>query len=288
MRVEKFIVKKTGKVSRLISEKFSIVSHNLIQKMLRNKDIKINGKRISNDCILNEGDEVVFYFLDSLLSKYYDVIFEDENIFVINKKRGIEVVSETEKDLVEIIKEDNKVDVYAVHRLDRNTEGLVIFAKNLDSKKELELGFKNRTFEKYYIAHVFGVFEKSSDNLIAFLKKDEKKSIVEISDIKKDGFDKIQTNYKLLMQFENSSVIEVELVTGKTHQIRAHMAHIGHFIIGDEKYGDSRINKDFKRKYQNLISFKLILHFLKKSKLYYLNNRIFEIDKNKISFLKNL
>ena len=171
--------------------------------------------------------------------------------------------------MVKLIKLEKSIDLFAVHRLDRNTEGIIIFAKNIESKKELELGFKNHKFEKFYLAHSYGVFEKKSDQMIAYLKKDNKKSLVYISDKKEVGYEKILTNYKVVNQLKNSAVIEVELLTGKTHQIRAHLAHIGHFIIGDEKYGDSKINKIFKRKYQDLISFRLILHFSKTTILSY-------------------
>jgi len=287
MFVEKFKADKEGKLSKLLVDRYSKLSYNHIQKLLRNKDIKINGKRISSDCEVFIGDEVVFFVkeIDSIRS--YKLIYEDENIIVLNKSHGVEVVSENgDIDLVCQIKRDKNIVIFPVHRLDRNTKGLVIFAKNIDSKKELDAGFKNRTFEKYYVAEVFGEVEKQEDELIAYLKKDSANALVEILDNPNQGYDKIQTNYKLIKTKPESSILEVKLITGKTHQIRAHLAHIGHFIIGDNKYGNYKINQKMHVKYQNLIANRLKLRFLKDSKLYYLNDKTFEIDLSEIDFLK--
>ena len=106
---------------------------------------------------------------------------------------------------------------YAVHRLDRNTAGLVVFAKNLISKQELDAAFKNRTIDKFYFALVFGLFDKKRQQMVAYLKKDKEKSLVEISDSSKKGFEKIQTNFEVVKEYDDSSLVLVELVTGKTH-----------------------------------------------------------------------
>jgi len=281
MVVEKFIANQKLKVSRLITDKLPQVSYGAVQKLLRKKDIRVNGLKISSDVVVNEGDEIVLYLSTELKKQYYEIIYQDDNVLVVNKKRGIEVISEDENNLVNLIKNDQKIELYAVHRLDRNTEGIVIFAKSNDVKVELEKGFKNHMFEKFYLAYVYGVMEKPYEELIAYLKKDNKKSYVKISDVKLSGYNEIRTNYKVVKQFEDSAILELQILTGRTHQIRAHLAHIGHFVIGDEKYGNSKINKKFAKKYQNLTAFRLILHFLKSSKLYYLNNKIFELDINK-------
>lgn len=288
MHVEEFKALKSQNLSSAILSNYPSLTFGMVQKLLRNKDIKINGKRVSVDIKIDVGDNVVFYINE--MPKYkLDIIFEDENILVVFKKRKIETVSESSAyDLFELVQEYLKVQCFAVHRLDRNTEGLVVFAKNKKAKESLDFVFKNRTIEKYYLALVYGEFEKSSDNLVAYLKKFADKSCVDICSEKRNGYDKIQTNYKVLKCVKDCSLVEVKLVTGKTHQIRAHFAHIGHFVIGDEKYGDSLINKKFKCKFQNLCAYKIKFHFDKNNVLAYLNNKEIVLDKNKIDFCQNL
>lgn len=288
MRLEKFENTKVQKISESISKSYPSISYATIQKLLRHKDVKINGKRVSEDLRIEIGDEVTFY-INELPEVKPDVVFEDDNIIVVFKNRNLETVSETdENDLLKLIKTYLGFECFAVHRLDRNTEGLVVFAKNKESKNSLDLAFKNRTIEKHYLALVYGCFSKDSDNMIAYLKKHADKSFVEISDVKKDGFEKIQTNYKVLKSIDDKSLVDVELVTGKTHQIRAHFAHIGHFLIGDEKYGDSKINKLFKKKYQCLCAYRIIFNFKEGDCLSYLNGKELIIDKEKIDFCRNV
>lgn len=288
MRVEEFEVKKRQKLSAAIAANFSSISFAAVQKLFRQKDVKVNGKRLSKDVIVEVGDIVCFY-INEIPETKLDILFEDENILVVFKLRKLETISETgELDLLKVIKTNTGFECFAVHRLDRNTEGLVCFAKNHEAKKSLDCALKNRTIEKFYLAEVFGFFEKKEDELIAYLKKYADKSFVDVSSQKKVGYDKIQTNYKVVKELDDSSLIEIELITGKTHQIRAHMAHIGHFVIGDEKYGDSNINKKFRKKYQNLCAYKIIFHFDSDDYLSYLDGKIIELDKNKIEFCQNL
>lgn len=288
MHVEKFKATKNQKVSLLILDNFQSLSYNAVQKIIRNKDVKINGKRTGDDIIAQQGDEIMFYVKSNPVLTI-DVIYEDENIIVCFKPRKLETISDSdENNLENLITKQIGEKCYAVHRLDRNTEGLVVLAKNKISKTELEKAFKERTFEKYYLALVYGKIVNKEADMFAYLKKDAEKSFVQISDLPKKGFEKIETKYKLLKQFDNHALVEVELITGKTHQIRAHFAHIGHFVIGDEKYGDAKINKTFKKKFQCLCAYKIILHFDKSSKLSYLNNKCIELEKDKIDFLKEV
>ena len=287
MIVEEFKAEKKEKVSELISKRFPIISYGAIQKLFRNKDVKINGKRISGDVQLEVGDVVLIYLKEEQSSPKIKIVFEDENIVVVFKPRKIETVSETGIDLTTNVSKQLGVNCYAVHRLDRNTEGLVVFAKNLEAKTELDSAFKNRTIDKFYLACVYGLLEKQSDEMIAYLKKDSKNAFVQISDSSQKGFEKIQTNYKVVSEKENSSIVEVELVTGKTHQIRAHFAHIGHFVIGDEKYGDVKINKIFKKKFQCLCAYKIIFHF-KEGVLKYLDRKEICLSFDEIDFCKNM
>ena len=288
MRVEEFSVLKQQKVSDAILNKYPMMSYSQIQKLFRKKDIKVNDKRISADMKVVAGD-IVKFFIHDVEPLKTKIFFEDENIIVVFKTRKIETVSETEdNDLRKIVSSFLGVDCYAVHRLDRNTEGLVVFAKNKKSKDSLDYAFKNRTLEKYYLALVYGILEKKQDNMIAYLKKYPDKSYVDVVSEYKNGYDKIQTNYKVLKEVDDMSLVEVELVTGKTHQIRAHFSHIGHFVIGDEKYGDADINKKLKCKYQNLCAYKIKFNFEEGDYLYYLNGMEVMVQMKDIDFCQNL
>ncbi len=286
MIVEKFSVKKSDKISSLIQDRYSGFSYAAIQKLFRNKDIKVNGLRINKDIVASVGDEICFY-VQSLPKKEFDVVYQDENIIVVFKPAAIETVSQDSDDLEKQVSNQIGALCYAVHRLDRNTEGLVIFAKTLDAKNQLDDAFKKRTIDKFYVTLVYGLMKNKKDELVAYLKKDAKQSLVYVSDKQLNGFEKIQTNYKVLKEFEDSSLLEVELVTGKTHQIRAHLSYVGHFVIGDEKYGNSEINKIFKRKKQALCAYKIIFHF-KSGVLSYLDGKEILLDKSKIDFCQNL
>ena len=149
------------------------------------------------------------------------------------------------------------------HRLDRNTYGLILFAKNNEALNILFDKFKNKEIEKHYIAYCYGVPSKKQDRLESYLFKDNKKSLVYISDTFKKGYQKIITNYTVLKVNKDNKtcILDVNIETGKTHQIRAHLAHIGLPIIGDGKYGINYINKKFGFKTQQLCSYKLIFNF---------------------------
>ena len=288
MRVEKFNAKNSRKISEEILSNYPSISYSHLQKLFRNRDIKLNGKRISKDAVIQKNDEIVFY-IKEIPNDKLDIIYEDENVICVFKPRKIETVSEkVNNDLQTKVANYLSSECYAVHRLDMNTEGLVLFAKNENAKKSLDLAFKNRTIEKYYLARVYGRLAKLEDKMIAYLKKFADKSYVDIIDKSLDGYDKIQTDYKVICEKDDNSIIEVHLVTGKTHQIRAHFAHIGHFVIGDEKYGDSKINKQFGCKYQNLCAYKIIFKFKRDDLLSYLDGKEIVIDKNKIDFCQNL
>lgn len=288
MRVEEFKNIKEQKISKAICSNYFNVSYNLVQKLLNQKDVKVNGKRVSKDITIKENDLITFYFPENKNS-LVEIIYQDDNIVVVFKPRKIETVSQTDEiDLLKIVSSQLCIECFAVHRLDRNTEGLVVFAKNEQAKQSLDLSFKNRTIDKFYMALVFGNFEKKSDVLTAYLKKNSNKSLVEISDEKKLGFEKIKTGYKVLKEIDDLTLIEVELFTGKTHQIRAHFAHIGNFVIGDEKYGNTNINKKYKCRYQNLCAYKIKFHFKNNDPLFYLNEKEICLDNSKIDFCQNL
>ena len=159
------------------------------------------------------------------------------------------------------------------------------FHLHKSAEQSLNAVIKSRRLDKYYLAKVVGVPKDAEQKLIAYLKKDSQKSLVYVSDVLQNGYDEIRTNYKKLEFDENFAILEVELVTGKTHQIRAHLSHIGYPILGDDKYGDSETNKKYGKKYQCLCAYKLIFHFDSTDYLAGLDGLCVEIDKSEISFL---
>lgn len=263
-----FIAEKDGKLSKQILKFCDGLSYSAVMKLLRSKDVKVNGSRVKDDLTLSTGDRVEIYYTPKS-EQAYSTIFSDNNVLVVFKKSGY-----TSEKIFELVKFEY-VNAGFIHRLDRNTQGVMVFSLNSTSEKELLLGFKNRTFKKLYLAEIIGFPEKSSAVLEGYLKKDSEKAIVRIYDKKVDGAVYIKTAYKTIKKYENSSLVEVELFTGKTHQIRAHLAHIGHPVVGDGKYGDNAYNKAYKVKSQRLTAYSLTLYFEDTSALFYLNGKTF-------------
>ena len=256
------------KLDKFLFSQFNGLTYNTFFKALRKKDIRINNVKINENITLNTGDRISVYITDDkLFFKKFNVVYEDNNILVVDKPKNLETTGENS--LTSIIKENYGVNVEPCHRLDRNTSGLVIFAKNSESLNILLEKFKNMEIEKHYKAKVYGIPNKKSCTLISYLFKDKKKSIVYISDTPEKGYFKIITSYQILEKNskENYSILDVTLHTGKTHQIRAHLAHIGHPIIGDGKYGNNEINKKFGVKQQELDAYKIIFNFSSDSKI---------------------
>lgn len=186
-----------------------------------------------------------------------------------------------ENSLTYFVQKKYSSDVEPCHRLDRNTFGLVLFAKNKTALDILLNKFKNKEIEKHYLAYVYGLPKKKEDRLKAYLFKDNKKSLVYISDEFKKGYQKIVTSYSVINfdKNNNTSILDVNLETGRTHQIRAHLAHIGLPIIGDGKYGINSVNKNFGFKTQQLCSYKLKFNFTNDSSiLNYLDAKTFQIE----------
>lgn len=267
---EKF---NNSKLSSFFMSSYRNVPSSVFYKLLRKKDIRINGKRVSDNVLIFAGDEVQIFLPDRIAERNFPVVYEDDNILVINKPVGVAVTDE-EKSLTSSLKHTYTY-IEPCHRLDRNTSGLVLFAKNSESLKILFDKFKSREIEKHYVCIVIGMMPKKEDTLTAFLFKDAKKSTVYISDTAKKGYLNIVTSYRVLKYAKDKdlSLLDVHLHTGRTHQIRAHLAHIGHPILGDGKYGVNEINKRFKLKAQALCAYSLKFNFSNPCKLDYLKGK---------------
>ncbi len=234
--------------------------------LLKKKDVRVNGVKIDKNVPLKKGDIVTYYTTPAQEQKtaFYSV-FEDENILIIDKESGVN--SEAVFSVL-----SNKKECYFIHRLDRNTKGLMVFAKNKESEKELLSAFKERKIQKVYHALCLGVFQKETEVLTAYLKKNAKTSTVEISENPMDGV-KIITEYKVLKRENGLNYLEITLHTGKTHQIRAHMAYIHCPVLGDTKYGDRTQNARYNLTRQRLIAKRMV--FYTANSLSYLNGQEF-------------
>lgn len=277
------------KLNSFILDSFPNLNKNALYKALRKKDIRVNGKRVSDDVTIYAGDEITIFIIDDFLfgtsNINLEVVFEDDNIMVINKPDNMSVTDDNiqSKTLTTIVKEKFGNNLEPCHRLDRNTKGLIIYAKNKESLDILFDKFKNKEIEKHYYTKVYGIPKKDHDLLKAYLFKDSKKSLVYISDIPKNDYLEIITEYTVINKDikNNVTYLDINLHTGRTHQIRAHLSHIGFPVIGDGKYGINEINKKFGLKNQFLYSYKLKFNFKN-------NNGILDYLNGKEIVLKNL
>ena len=251
-----------------------------IYKMLRKKNIVLNGKKANGNEILSVEDNVKLYLSEDTiisfredkkagfanksvngLDKKLDIIYEDDNVLLINKPCGI-LSQKAQKDDISINdiavayllknnpgKEDITFIPSICNRLDRNTTGIIVVGKSLIGLQTMSKLFKDRTIHKYYLALVDGVIKENS-LISGFLTKDSKTNKVSISKTEKKESDYIETYYEPIKYFDNMTLLKVCLITGKTHQIRAHLSSIGHPILGDYKYGNNKLNETIKKKYK--------------------------------------
>ncbi len=286
----------------------------LMYKSIRTKKIKVNRKRAEISTKLNEGDTVQCFLADEFFGKEkkqnhslanitpsLSIVYEDENIMLLNKRPGVSVHDDEHGDSGTLIlsvlaylyqkgeyNPDNEQSFTPAlcNRIDRNTGGIVIAAKNAESLRIINEKIKLREIDKFYLAAVHGHPKKREDTLTAWLLKDEKQNMVRVYDKNPPKNAKnIITKYKTVAESDNISLVEVELLTGRTHQIRAHFAHIGHPLLGDGKYGINKEDKKRGYKYQALYSYKLKFSFKSESGiLNYLSGKEFSISKNDIYF----
>lgn len=218
---------------------------------MRSRDIKVNGARADGNIMLATGDEVTYYTTAAEEAKpSHTVAYEDQNVLVADKFSGVSTEA-----LCTELGEDGEV--YAVHRIDRNTAGLIVFAKTSAAETELLRAFKNRGVIKNYLAVCKNRFKRDSGTLEAYLGKNALSSTVNIYPNPKRGTERIVTEYRVIEKRGDLALVEITLHTGKTHQIRAHMAHIGCPVLGDNKYGDRDLNRKYSLARQRLLAVRL-------------------------------
>ncbi len=306
--MREFIINQNDAGQRLdkfLAKAVKTLPHGLLYKGIRLKRIKVNNKRCQPNQILVPGDRISLYLNDEFFtedtnlpflaaSSYVSVVYEDENILLVNKPCGLVVHEDDENTTDTLI---HRVQHYLYkkgeyqpvleasfapalcNRIDRNTCGIVIVAKNAAALRVLNEKIKYRELTKKYLCLVRGQMPKKHEVLTAYLKKDSNQNKVELSDSMAAGYRKIITEYTVLEKRGGFSLLEVNLLTGRTHQIRAHLAHIGHPLLGDGKYGVNREDKKLGYKYQALCSYKLTFSFSSDADvLEYLNGKTFTVD----------
>ncbi len=302
------------RLDKFLSKAVKGLPASMMYKSIRTKKIKVNRKRCEQNYILCEGDEIQLFIRDEFFGQpeadvgtlarivpKLNIVYEDDNIMLLNKRPGVLVHEDKdggENTLIMHIQAylaakgeydaalEQSFAPALCNRIDRNTGGIVIAAKNAAALRDMNAKIKAGSIKKHYVCLVHGTPPKQSDIMHAYLRKNSRTNTVEVRDKFFDGAKEIVTGYTLSERRGGESLLEVELFTGRTHQIRAHMAHIGCPLVGDGKYG---INKDDRArgfKYQALYAYKLVFDKTKeKGSLSYLEGKTFEIDKRDIWFV---
>lgn len=296
------------RLDKFLTKRFKSMPKSLMYKYIRTKHIKVNGKRCEISTRLQENDVISLYISDEFFSQQQydtydflkapaklDVVYEDKNIILLNKPTGLlchpdenyyfdSLLARLQHYLYDKKEynpaEENSFAPALANRIDRNTGGIVIAAKNSEALRILNEKIKNRELKKYYLCIVHGILNRKQSTLTDYLEKNENQNRVYITSKPTPNSKTIKTKYKVISEFKNMSLVEVELLTGRTHQIRAHMAHIGHPLVGDGKYGTNKQNKGTTLKWQALCSYKIEFAFQSDAgMLEYLNGKSFEINK---------
>lgn len=267
MNKKEFKVKQEIKLSKAIINELPFFDYAKARALIKAKDAKINGARVKDDVVLTAGDVVTVFYEQKQMAKHYNLVFIDDNVIAVDKFDNIETINSKGDSLYDELKAEYG-EIYAIHRLDRRTSGLVIFARNRVAENELLTAFKNRLLDKKYHAIVKGQFNSSHAILKNYCVKDAKNSIVKVIDKPTPNAVEIITEYKVIKTIGSNSLVEITLHTGRTHQIRAHIAYIGHQVIGDGKYGVADRKDRLK-----LASVSLKFDLPKDYNLNYLNNQ---------------
>jgi len=282
MRVIKVTDKEAGqRLDKLLGKYLNLAGKGFIYKMLRKKNITLNGKKCSGSEKVSVGDEVTLFLADETIGKFsrihvqtverpcLDIVYEDNNILLVNKPAGmlsqkakagdeslVEYVTEYLLDTGALAREDLRTFRPGVcNRLDRNTSGLVAAGKSLSGLQVMAGAFKDRSLHKYYYCLVSGEIRKSR-TMEGYLRKDGKANQVKVYGEEGPGMAKIATKYEPVFQIppcragqQGYTFLKITLITGRTHQIRAHLASIGHPVVGDGKYGDPTVNEEAKKQF---------------------------------------
>lgn len=290
--MRELIVKKNDANQRLdkfLLKKFKTMPKKMAYMYIRKKCVKVNGKKATPEVMLKENDLLTFYikdeFFDNIQEENYEflkapknlkIIYEDENIILLDKKPGVIVHQDKSYHFDCLLlrlqhylydngeynpKEENCFAPALVNRIDRNTGGIVIGAKNAESLRILNQKIKDRELHKFYLCLLINKPKKDNAILSDYLIKNEKTNKVTVLRNEKQGAKKILTKYSVLETNNNLTLCEVELLTGRTHQIRAHMSSIGCPILGDNKYGNKKLNQKYSLSKQCLYSYKLAFDF---------------------------
>ena len=293
------------RLDKFLTSSLPLLPKSMMYKYIRTKKIKVNRKRAEIWQILSVGDTVELFIKEEFLeakpkddffkkiNPVFGVIYEDENILLIDKKPGLIVHPDENYHFDSALARiqhylyekgeynpelENSFAPALVNRIDRNTGGIVIAAKTAEALRILNQKMKDRELIKLYLCIAVGNFDKKADTMTAYLEKNEKQNRVYISNKPRDGAKTIKTKYRVLSERNGLSLVEVDLLTGRTHQIRAHMAYIGHPLLGDSKYGKNEYNRKSGYKYQALYSYKLVFKFTTDAGcLEYLNGKSFEV-----------
>ena len=294
------------RLDRFLAKAVPLLPASLAQKYIRLKRIKRNGGRAMRDTRLEAGDTLALYINDeffdtprednaylTVASPKLHIVYEDEHILLVDKRPGLAVHphdgAESGRTLIDHIqaylyqkhewspREEHSFTPALCNRIDRNTGGIVIAAKTAEALRVMNQKIKDRELDKRYLAIVEGTPTPKEGSLRGYLFKDAVKNRVYVTDTPKPGAKTCQTNYKTLTSRQGLSLVECELITGRTHQIRAQFAHAGHPLLGDGKYG--KLDKKYQRTYQALYSYKLTFLFTTDAgSLDYLNGKSFQVE----------
>ncbi|MBQ7968437.1 MAG: RluA family pseudouridine synthase [Clostridia bacterium] len=302
------------RLDKFLTKTLKTLPLSLMYKQIRTKKIKVNRKRTEPKYVLQAGDTVELFIAEEFFAKNsdnsvlstlkpnLDIVYEDKNILLVDKRPGLIVHSDDKEDsntLINHIKaylfqkgdycpeDENSFAPALCNRIDRNTGGIVIAAKNAESLRILNQKIKDREITKKYLLAVHGKLDKRNGYFKNYILKDEKTNTVRVYDNRVKNSKTAETKYRVIEEKNGLSLIEAELLTGRTHQIRAQFSYVGHPLLGDGKYGINKNDRKSGYKCQALYSYKLGFDFTTESGiLAYLKGKTFEVKKDNIYFLR--